>query len=577
MMIKNRDTVRFRWKLTIGTNPVRSRRARVTPSPRALATTLVLFVGWVVFAPSPMALGRGEGETTKQRKHITLSRCLRLAVENNFSLKSSRFAARSTGTAEATARAEFDPVLNSAGSYRDATTPTASSLEGTSTPGSSGSNVFVGNLGPGFPSNLETETQAAVPQQQNYAWDLTLTKKFDIGTRAALSYRYGRFLTNQFFATINPSYSSSAILDLAQPLLRGGWLAANLSNLRQSENQVRIAKEQLRTATHELVFNVQTRYWDLVYALEDLEVKRESLRLAEILKRDNLEKFRAGTMTKLDVTQADFEIASRKNEVILAVNTVKNTMDQLRQFVDPEGLEQRPGEEWFPVDRPLQKGSTAPPLDSALKSAFMHRADWQEALLNFTNSEINEDASRNGLLPRLDFLYRLQYSGVGDNSVDPFRDVLRGEFDTWSVGLELEFPLGNRAARAGYLKATLDRRRVQADVEELRSQIHLEIRESIRGINTTLDAIKQTREALRFAREQLKGEQARLDVGKSTSYKVLEIQEDLAQALINERRALLDHMIAKAKLELAQGTILEYFGLVAPRSDKEGTGGSNGS
>jgi len=542
-----------------------------------MATTLALLAGMVELAPSPTALGRGEGGTTERRKHITLSRCLRLAVENNFALKSNRFAARSTGTQEATARAEFDPVVNSAGSYRDATTPTASSLEGTSTPGSSGSNVFIGNLGPSFPSNLESETQAAVPQQQNYAWDLTLTKKFDIGTRAALSYRYGRFKTNQFFAVINPSYNSSAILDLTQPLLRGGWLAANLSNLRQSENQVKIAKEQLRTATHDLLFNVQTTYWDLVYALEDLEVKRESLRLAEILKRDNLEKFRAGTMTKLDVTQADFEIASRKNEVILAVNTVKNTMDRLRQFVDPEGFEQRPGEEWFPVDRPLQKGSVAPPLESALKSAFMHRADWHEALLNFTNSEINEDASRNGLLPRLDFLYRLQYSGVGDNSVDPFRDVLRGEFDTWSVGLELEFPLGNRAARAGYLKATLDRRRVQADLEELRSKIHLEIRESIRGINTTLDAIGQTREALRFAREQLKGEQARLDVGKSTSYKVLEIQEDLAQAQINERRALLDHMIAKARLELAQGTILEYFGLVAPRSEEEGTGGSNGS
>jgi len=577
MMSQNVDTVAFVGKGTDRKDRKRRRLARIIARLPVRVAGLGLIVGSAALAPCAAAQAQREGTPPGRSKHVTLSRCLRLAVENNYSLKSSRFAARSTGTAEATARAEFDPVLTSDGSYQDATTPTASSLEGTSSPGTSSSSVFIGGLGPSFPTGLESVQEAAVPQRQSYAWDLTLAKKFDIGTQAAVSYRYRRLKTNQFFATINPSYASDAILDLTQPLLRGGWFAANLSNLRQSQNQVQIAREQLRTATHDLVFNVQTTYWDLVYALEDLEVKRESLRLAEILKRDNLEKFRAGTMTMLDVTQADFEIATRKNEVILAANVVKNTMDQLRQFVDPEGFEQRHGEEWYPVDRPLQKGSKAPPLESSLKNAFQHRADWQEALLTFSNSEISEDAQRNGLLPRLDFRYRLQYSGVGGNSVDPFRDVLRGEFDTWSVGLALEFPLGNRSARAGYLKATLDRRRVQADVEELRSKIHLEIRESIRGINTTLDAIGQTREALRFAREQLKGEQARLDVGKSTSYKVLEIQEDLARAQINERRALLDHMIAKARLELAQGTILEYFGLVAPRSEDEDTGGSNGS
>ena len=505
------------------------------------------------------------------RRQVTLARCLKLALENNFGLKASRLSAQSSGTGVAQAESEFDPVIRSTGRYQDATTPTASSLEGTQNPETGGSTVFVGNLGPSFSSSQNNGSTSTVPIRQTYSWDLTVSKKFATGLEASATYFFQRLKTNQFFATINPSYTSQMRLDFTQPLLRGGWFAVNLANLRQSENQLAIAREQLREAVDELVFNVQQTYWDLVYSLDDLEVKRESLRLAEILKRDNLEKFRAGTMTKLDVTQADFEIATRKNDVIKAVAIVKNTMDKLRQYVEPSGFDQGQHEEWFPVDRPLQEAERPPLAEEALKIAFQNRGDWKEAILTFENAKLEEDALRNQILPRLDLNYSLQYNGIGDNSADPFRDVLRTEFDTWGVGFNLEYPIGNRSARASYLKGVLDRRKAQAEIEELRSSMHVEIRDSVRTINTTLETIKQTREALRFAREQLKGEQLRLDVGKSTSYKVLEVQEDLAQAQIDERRALLDHMIARARLEKSQGTILMYYGLVAsPEDDRHG-------
>ncbi|MBN2490797.1 MAG: TolC family protein [Planctomycetes bacterium] len=501
---------------------------------------------------------------------VTLAGCVRLALDNNFQLKAHRLAAGASATGVAAAAGAFDPVLRSRGSYGDQTSPTASALEGTQAPGGSASGGFTGNLGPGFPASTTTNDSPAVPRRQSYSWDLSLEKKFATGTEVAVSYSFERLKTNQYFATINPSYTDQVQFHVTQPLLRGGWFTANLAGLRQSENQRQMAREQLRTATDDLVFNVQQTYWNLVYALENLDVTRESLRLAETLKRDNLEKFKAGTMTRLDVTQADFEIATRKNEVLRASAAVKNTVDRLRQYVDPEGFDADPAEEWHPIDRPLQRGEKAPPFAAALAEAFVHRGDWREGQLAYENAKINEDDYRNQVLPKVDLTYSLRYNGLGGNASDPMRDVLRAEYDSWSVGFLLEWPLGNQSARANYLRAVLDRRRVQADLEELRARIHLEIREAVREINTTFDTITQTREALRFAREQLKGEQARLEVGKSTSYQVLDIQEDLAQAQINERRALLDHMIARAQLERSKGTLLRYFGLAAaPRPGGE--------
>lgn len=504
-----------------------------------------------------------DAETAKEQ--VTLGTCLRMAVENNFGLRASEYQARASGTQLATARAAFDPVLRSNGNYTDAKSPTSSSLEGTAGLGDVASSVFIGNLGPGYQNSPLTNVKQTVPERKRMGWDISLAKKFSSGMEATASYSFERLKTNQFFATINPSYSNWMQLAVTQPILRGGWFAANLSGVRQGENQIEIAREEIRAATSDLVFLVQQTYWELVYSLEDLEVRRESLRLAELLRRDNLEKFRAGTMTKLDVTQADFDVATRKNEVRRAVTVVQNGMDRLRQLVDPVGFGSQRSVEWFPVDRPLQKVTASPAMKWALATAFQSRSDWRQVLLDYENAKIREDEIRNGLLPKLDLTYSMRYSGVGPNTRDPFDDMVNLDFDTWSLGFSFELPIGNRAARASYLRTVMDRRRQQATVEDLRSQIHVEIRESVREINTTLDTVTQTREALRFAREQLKGEQARLDVGKSTSYRVLDIQEDLARAQIDERRALLDHMIAHARLQQSQGTILEYFGMIAPK------------
>lgn len=493
---------------------------------------------------------------------ITLAECIRRALSNNYGYEASRLGARSASTALPIAQAAFDPILRSNGRYTDATTPTASSLEGVA--GGGGADVFVGNLGPGFPTTIRAGAAAAVPKRQSYHWDVSLSKRFDTGAEAAVSFAFDRLKTNQFFATINPSLTTSARLTLSQPILRGGWFAFNLADVRQAENDVAIAKEQVRASAETLVFDVQTAYWDLVYALQDLEVKRDNLELAKRLERDNREKLKAGVSIGLDVTQAQLQVQNRMTEVQLAEKEVGNQRDALRQLVDPIGL-QNDGltSPWLPVDRPEPVAEVElPPLGSVLETAFENRADWREARRRYENARLEEDKTRNELLPRLDLDGSLQYSGVGDNFSDPFDDTIKREFDTWAIGFGFEFPLGNRAARANHLRASLDRRRERATLEELRATIHQQVRAALRETKTALATIEQTREAVRLAVEQLRGEQARFEVGQSTSYRVLEIQADLAAARSNSRRALLDYQISLAQLEREQGRLLAHYGLL---------------
>jgi outer membrane protein TolC len=125
------------------------------------------------------------------------------------------------------------------------------------------------------------------------------------------------------------------------------------------------------------------------------------------------------------------------------------------------------------------------------------------------------------------------------------------------VGLLLEFPLGNRSARAEYTKASLDQEKSKATLANLEQKITVEIRQAIRQIQTNRKRIDATEKARILADKKLEVEQKKLSVGMSTNFEVLRVQRDLLEAETNWIKALLDYTKSLVALELAEGTILD--------------------
>src|SRR5207244_4631647 len=126
---------------------------------------------------------------------------------------------------------------------------------------------------------------------------------------------------------INPSYSSGLTLSMNQPLLRNfgprttTWLIRIARNTRDSSYQDFLRSVQTT------VNSVEQAYWDLVYALQNLEVKKESLRIAQDLNRITRIKIDVGSLAPIDITQTEVGIATAEQDIITAERSEEHTSE----------------------------------------------------------------------------------------------------------------------------------------------------------------------------------------------------------------------------------------------------------
>ncbi len=165
--------------------------------------------------------------------------------------------------------------------------------------------------------------------------------------------------------------------------------------------------------------SVKQSYYDLLYAIDNLEAQRKSLALAAKFLEENQIKVRVGTMAPLDVVQAESEQASREEAVIVAEAAVAEAEDALKRAIfntnDPAMWETR----IVPVERP-----TAEPfrvdLDAAILAALGKRTDITSARKRLETAEYNVDFAKNQQLPNLDLVAGYGTTGLGGTQIlDP--------------------------------------------------------------------------------------------------------------------------------------------------------------
>jgi outer membrane protein TolC len=129
------------------------------------------------------------------------------------------------------------------------------------------------------------------------------------------------------------------------------------------------------------------------------------------------------------------------------------------------------------------------------------------------------------------------------------------------VGVVFEWPLEGSAARGARNRAELEERRLRLQERNIENQVLVEVREAVRAIKTNEKRIEATRRARILAQEQLEGEMVRREQGLSTTFRVLDVQEDLAVARTNELKALIDYNLSLHRLDQVTGTLLEKQGI----------------
>ena len=476
---------------------------------------------------------------------LALRDALAIAIANNVDLQVSIAGDEQGFYGVLQSKGIFDPLAFATLSAADQQSPQASSLGGGS---SVDSKAYIGNVG--------------------------VSQLIPIGGTFTLGWDNEKLNTTSTFNLINPSYTSSLLLDLKQPLLRNFGRDATTRLIRIARNNQGINDQLFLQNLQTTITSVEQAYWNLVYARENLNVKKESRDLAQELYRITKIKIDVGSQAPIDIVQTEAGVAQRELDIITASEAVGDAEDQLKRLLNFAAVN-RWNDHIVPTDE-VRVGTVTIDTDAGVAAAMEGRPEIKQGLFTAANARITYDYAHNQLLPQLDAEANYGYSGLGgpNHLVDQngnftgvvipggFSDALsqlsHRDFHNWFVGVNFSFPIFNRAARGNAGVARWSLESSLATLEQTRQNVTVEVRNAARAIETARESIVAAGKNRELQERNVDAAKKKYDNGLITAFEVLSTQNDLATARSAELQALTQYRDAMVAYHKATGDLLVW-------------------
>jgi len=492
------------------------------------------------------------GGTQENERSLSLDECIKTALENNLGLAVEILNPEIADASISLAKERFLPQLSMRYFTQNTNTPSFSWIDA------------AGEVSTDY-------NNYAAQYQQNLPTGATLTASL-------FSYQNE---TNTKFQTINPRFGSTLQFDISQPLLRNFGFRVNRREIIIAKNNREMSNSQLNQALLDTVYNVEEAYWNLVYSIEDLRVKQQSLELVKQqsleLARDLLKKNRkevdVGTLAPIEILSAEAEVATREADILQAEAMVSNNNNILKTIINLDTNGDVHLITINPVDLPLNS-KTDISLDSALKTAMENRPDLESLRWGIKSRDLDFVYAKNQLLPFLSFeasywspgisgtqiLYQdnnpltdVVVGSIPGGSSDALKDAMQFRYKNWSASFVLTVPMDTLLSRALYAQAKMSLEQSKLRLLDQEQQIFLEVSNGVRAVQTDYKRIQAYRAAKELAEKKLEAEEKKLMVGMTTNYLVLQYQRDLENARSAELRAIIDYNLSIARLNRTMG------------------------
>src|SRR4029077_10764981 len=228
------------------------------------------------------------------------------------------------------------------------------------------------------------------------------TQGFSPGTQIGLNFDNTRFTNNTTRYTYNPTLSSDIAITITQPLLRGFGIELNRRFIRIAKNSQKVADLVFRQQVIDTVAGVARLYADLVSLNEDVNVKRETLRLSERLYEDNKDKVNQGTLAPIEVTRALAQVAASRQALISAEGLVRQQELIVLTALTRRGLANATISEAHIVTTDsvtVPEKEPVEPLQDLVSDGLKNRPDLAQAGIQVENSQISLKGSLNAVRP----------------------------------------------------------------------------------------------------------------------------------------------------------------------------------
>lgn len=474
---------------------------------------------------------------------MTLEEAIEKALQNNNDIDISR---NDVQIAEFNLRANrgiYDPVIGSETYFESATTPVASTIGG-AVNGSVTQRRLFGSAGvSGF-------------------------SPFAGGLYSA-EFTSARTTTSNTNATLNPQYPTALSFSYVQPLFRGRRFDINRRNIEIARKNLSLTDAQFRQRAIEVIAQVEQAYWNLVFALRNLQVQIDAVKQARTQLESNQRLVAQGVLAPIDIVAATTQITTFEQSVYTAQEDVTRAENNLKTLM----LADRTASEWSRPITPVSEVSLEPPrigLEIAVSEALKNRPELAELQTSAEINRIDERYYRDQTKPQIDLVGTYTSQGLagsetGIRDVPPnlvggyfgsLGNLIAQDYPTYRVGVSISLPWGNTTAKANLGRTLVQSNRIKNQQAQAEQIIEAEVRNATQALRSSEARLASALASRQSAEQLYESESRQFRAGTTTFYLVLQRQTELLAARSRELQAQTDLNKAISEFQRATGTTL---------------------
>lgn len=407
--------------------------------------------------------------------------------------------------------------------------------------------------------------------------------------------------TNNTISILSPQINTGLTVGFVQPLFSGRRFDDRRRVIEIAKKNLSMSDVEFRQKAIEITSTIQRAYWDLTFALKNLQVQRDGVRDAKEQLEHNKRLVSEGVLAPVDIIAAETQVANLEQIVYVALETVNRYENALKGLITGDKDDGIWAEALLPTDSVDLKVPLVT-LDDALASALDNRPELDSLGLAKDINSINQKYYREQNKPQIDLTASYSTAGVSGgfnpNFQTPFQpaacqadptsnacqtalaalnasirsnaetftggyqssltDIFLNRYPTLSVGLTINLPLnGGKTSQANLGKALVEGEIINTRRKQIEQFIQIDVRNSLQSMKTAEARLRSAAVSRENSEKQYESEKRKLDAGMSDIYRVLERQTALMNARSAEIQAQTELNKAIADLQRATGNSLK--------------------
>jgi len=503
---------------------------------------------------------------------LTLDECIEISIQNNLNLRLSRLSDRDSDISLKSAYSKYLPTFS--GGFSN-----------------SNSESFSQNR-----DSLNRTISNSENHSNTSSFNSKVTQDTPWGGSASLSGS-----ASEAHPLSGAARSANVGVNVTQPLWKGSGTDVGLHGIRTSKLNRLISRGNLELDVQQLIFEVKSAYANCIRQIQARQVNLKAVDSATRFLELTKARERAGQVTKLDVFNAEVQLADRELALTANERALETAFDHLKQIMDVDL------DEWVAVvEEPVDFGEKPIPAEDKrietdessgtvllvtrevtrkeevlpdgtkrmvnvvgkalgkpvvmftasrysdekiLSEALNSRIELLNGRRNMAVRKLNTLLAQDGLGQQIDL--HVGYSR--SNTAQKWTDALDLTDSELTAGVNYSIPWGKVSDRAAYERALLDLQRSEIELKRVRTQVHRDVRDILRTLRETEKSALIQGKKVEQAKRSVEAAQISFERGLKDSFDVIRAEDNLLQAKTDFINRRLDYVVRMANLEQVVG------------------------